>query len=220
MNKTIKRTLAIVMAVAMLFALSATAFADSDITVYVTIQKANVPTGNAWNYTLGDLTVTETYATAVAVQVPAGSTVKDVVEAMSGVTIVNSCSCGACGTHTTYGCTCSNDTCTCTWKQVENYTWNGSAFVPAGTYSSAMNSLQYTYFNPESEEDTTVILTNSSSYAQEGNYTRYTGNSWEYFTAASSSGANVYSNTEYMSQFEVSDGLYITLSYDYSTFVY
>ena len=63
MKKTIKRTRAIVMAVALLCALSATAFADSDITVYVTIQKANVPTGNAWNYTLGDLTVTKTYAT-------------------------------------------------------------------------------------------------------------------------------------------------------------
>jgi len=220
MKKTIKRTLAIVMAVAMLFALSATAFADSDITVYVTIQKANVPTGNAWNYTLGDLTVTKTYATTVAVQVPAGSTVKDVVEAMSGVTIVNSCSCGNCGTHTSYGCTCSSTSCTCTWKQVANVYWNGSAFVPDGTYSSAMNSLQYTYYDPDLEDDDTVILTNSSSYAQEGNYTRYTGDSWEYFTAASSSDTNVYSNTEYMSQFVVSDGLYITLSYDHSTFLY
>lgn len=216
MNKTIKRTLAIVMAVAMLFALSATAFADNDITVYVTIQAADIPEGDSWNYTLGTIDVTDTYASLVPVTVPANSTVKDVVEAMAtqnlGVTIVNSCSCGNCGTHTSYGCTCSNDTCTCTWKQVANVYWNGSAYVPDGTYSSALNSLKYagiTYTNASETEYT-------DNTHQHGTYT---GTTWEYYTHDANTGSGyVYPNAQYMNQYEVSDGEYIVLSFDTSTF--
>ena len=56
------------MAIAMIFSLSATVFADNDdITVYVTIQSATVAEGDSWDYTLGTLYVTNTYATAIPV---------------------------------------------------------------------------------------------------------------------------------------------------------
>ena len=212
MKKNTKRILTLVMAVLMLVALCTTAFADNDttITVYVRVQTADSGTGytqlanltNVVDYTVyyGETMVTYDGLNYIAVSVPASSTVKDVVNALHYATIVNSCSCvpGGC-THTTYGCTCSSTSCTCTWKQVANVVWNGSAYVPDGTYSSALNSLNYAG----------TTRTNVASFPTSNSYV---GDSWEYFIDGG------YAIPDYMSQYVLSGGEHIALSYDHSAF--
>lgn len=208
MNKTIKRTLAIVMAVAMLFALSATAFADNDITVYVRVQTATSGTGydqlaNLTNivdctYYTGETSVNYGGFSYIAVSVSTGATVKDLVEAMNRVTIVDeeTCDCEGC-THTDYGCTCTDSDCNCTWRQVQNVDSNYNP-IP-NSYSSAMRSLKYN----GTTRTQNVVTSTSNSWA---------GNSWSYYVDGG------YPETLYMSQYVLAAGQHIALSYDYSSF--
>ncbi|MBR4655395.1 MAG: hypothetical protein IKO68_02195 [Oscillospiraceae bacterium] len=222
MTKTIKRTLAIVMAVAMLFALSVMAFAaqpdqqQSNITVYARVQTADSssgydPLGSLSNivdrtvYT-GETQVTYDGFSYIAVTLPANSTVKTLINTyLSHTTIVNSCDCvsGGC-THTTYGCTCSSSTCTCTWKQVENVDWNGSAYVPNGTYSSALNSLNY--------NGTTRTNNGGSYYDDDEGCWFYSGNAWNYYVDGG------YPESLYMSQYVLTAGEHVAISFDHSSF--
>ena len=225
MNKTLKRTLAMVMVVAMLFALGVTAFADNDqytVTAYVRLQTAEAP--EDWDLSYGDLeniSFLTPYSQAtgrfVQVQVSQNTpiTVKDIVEALYGVTVIS------CTNHDGHGCihsdtvlsgetACSCSTCNCTWKRVKDMTWdeNAGAYVWTGDYASALNSLYYlgnTY-------------TNNSTTTGDSTHGTYSGTSWEYFVANNSYEMGMYPETLYMDQYVVSSSLYITLSFDTSSF--
>ncbi len=213
MKKNSKRILTLVMAVLMLAALCTTAFAENDITVYVRVQTADAGAGynplsslsNIVDRTVYTNETQVTYGgfTYIAISVPAGSTVKAMVNALNHATIVNSCSCGNCGTHTSYGCTCSSTSCTCTWKQVESYIWNGSAYVPDG-YASVLNSLNY--------NGTTRTNNGGSYYDEDEECWFYSGNAWNYYV----DGDYVYSL--YMSQYVLTGGEHVAISFDYSSF--
>ena len=230
MNKTIKRTLAIVMAVAMLFALSATAFAtqpaqqQNTVTAYIKLQAADVPANN-YNYQLNQLTVTNEITDGEFVEVTVTKTgditVKDLVNQLIedygfGVEACSKC-------DATYGChhtllddevdtttLCGCTACECTWYRVQNL--NSTTFAPIPySYSSVLNSLSYGF----------DVYTNNSqtTYTDETHqHGTYSGTSWEYFVANSSTDTAVYPQNLYMSQYVVSSSAYITLSFDRSSF--
>ncbi len=213
MSKTLKRTLAIVMAIAMIFSLSATAFAYNDqysVTAYVRLQTATAPDDWAeydfeYSY-LEDVSFITPYSPNTGYFVPVTVTqstpitVKDIIEALSGVTLIS------CSYHDSYGCIheddyCNCATCNCTWKKVEDY------YNP-GTYHPAMNSLCYN----------NNIRTNNSYIEDYGNgHGYYEGTSWEYFVSNNATTGD-YPQTMYMDQYIVSSSLYITLSFDTSSF--
>lgn len=229
MNKTIKRTLAIVMAVAMLFALSATAFAaqpdqqQSNITVYVKLQTATSPTGSfsdvsymqnvvdITGITTSDTTVTVNYEnnysiTYLAVSVPVtgtNATVKDVVNALPKAVVLSCADCGTYGcNHANGNCACGNN-CYCTWTKAADYN--------TGNPVSVLNSL---YYN-------SAVYTNNSTTTYNSDYTHgsYSGTSWEFFYASNNTTIPAYSYS-YMDQVQVSAGDYIVFSFDYSTFTW
>lgn len=227
MSKTLKRTLAIVMAIAMIFSLSATAFADNDqysVTAYVRLQTATAPSD--WDLTLGDLNVTNyltgtaatNYFVPVTVSQDTPITVKDIVEALNGFSLVT------CTNHDSHGCihsdtvesgetACTCSTCDCTWKRVKNMVWDPvqQAYLWDNTYASAMNSLRY---NNVTRTNNSFI--NTEDYEEGHGY--YEGTSWEYFVGNNDSASAIYSVTQYMDQYVVSSSVYITLSFDTSSF--
>ena len=223
MKKTIKRTLAIVMAVAMLFALSATAFAtgeENSVTVYLKLQSATVPSGS-WSYTLYTLinVVPIDGFVPVTVTKTGNITVKDVVNTYLGSNLVT---CTACGTngcvHSNTAqsgetvCDCSN--CSCTWTRAEDY------YTP-GTYRSVLNSIMTSTYDEDTDEYDYSFYTNAAHYTDNGDgTTTYDGTSWEYFVGTSSTDTAIYSHTQYMDQYVVTGTVYITLSFDRSTFTY
>lgn len=230
MNKTIKRTLAIVMAVAMLFALSVVAFAAQPdqtnsytVTAYLKLQTATVSEGDSWDYVLGDLTNVNPLTNGfVQVEVTQNTpiTVKDIVNKFLADNNISVSTCSHC--DATYGCiharfdeeteattqlcTCAN--CACTWVRVQDM---DSSFNPIShSYSSVLNSITYN----------SISRTNTYSYEPEGDYTRYTGTSWEYFVANSATGTDVYPNSYYMDEYVISGTQYITVSFDHTTFIF
>lgn len=198
MKQVFKKFIATAMATTMALTMTVTALAvdttADSVNVSVTLQSAMVPEG-VYSPTLDQLEEVSQIDT-VDVSVPEGSTVKDVVNALEDLT-VKTCA----EEDSTYGCTCSTENCTCTWKKValvdENY-------QPTGEFASALNSMKY------GELDDMYSI---ASYSPEGNLTRYEGMAWEYWV-----NNNYY--TLYMDQVVVNDGDEIVLSYDYSTFTY
>ena len=231
MKKNTKRIITLVMAVLMLVALTTAAFAAQpdqptsySVSAYIRLQTADVATGDASNYTLGDLTnvvyltgnAQTNYFVPVSVTKSTPVTVKDLVEALSGITVVS------CTQHDSHGCihsdtvvsgetACTCTACTCTWKRVKNMAQDPDtgAWVWDGTYSSAMTSLCYNN-----------VTRTGSTYTEDygGGHGYYEGTNWEYFVANSATGTNVYPNTLYMNQYVVSASEYITVSFDTSSF--
>ena len=229
MKKNSKRILTLVMAVLMLTALCTAAFAaqpeqqQSTVTCYVRLQTATAP--SSWNYSLGTLTnvsyLTGTaqtkYFVPVTVTKSGDITVKDIVEALSGVTVVS------CTQHDSHGCihsdtvqsgetACSCTTCNCTWKRVKSMVWDPvteSYVWDNVSYASAMNSLRYNN------------VTRTNSYYTEdygGGHGYYEGTSWEFFVGNSDDNTAIYSIPDYMDQYLVNSSVYITLSFDTSSF--
>ena len=229
MKKNLKRTLTLLMAVLMLAALCTSAFAvqpdqptSYSVTAYVRLQSADIP--DDWDLTLGELENVEyitPYSQATGYFVPVTVTkstpitVKDLVEAISGVTVV-SCAC-----HDSHGCihtdtvcsgetACSCTTCNCTWKRIKTMVWDPvtETYVWDNTYASAMTSLRY-------NNVTRTGYTYTEDYG--GGHGYYEGTNWEYFVANNSAATATYP-VEYMDQYVVSSSMYITLSFDTSSF--
>ena len=188
MKKTMKRTLAIVMVVAMLFALSSFASAA---------QWTDEPGSNT--VTVVIKTVDSNYQTTVLgteyVIVSTGDTIKDVVNEVADQIY----SCNAC--NQAYGCTsaCSCSNCVCTWKMVQKMDSN---YNYINEYASALNSLEY--------NEITYTNWGGSVPNGTGGYT-YTGQAWEYYID------NVY-QLDYMSDVSATAGTTITIVYNYSSF--
>ena len=228
MKKTLKRTMTLLMAVLMLAALCTSAFAvqpeqhtSYSVTAYIRLQTADTPTN--WDGTLSTLTnvvyltgtAQTSYFVPVTVTKSTPITVKDLVEALSGVTVV-SCSC-----HDSHGCihsdtvvsgetACSCTTCNCTWKRIKTMVWDPvtETYVWDNTYASAMTSLRYNN-----------VTRTGYSYMEDygGGHGYYEGTNWEYFVANNSAATATYP-FEYMDQYVVSSSMYITLSFDTSSF--
>lgn len=208
-----KRVAAIILALAMVFALSSNAFAyENTVTAYVKLQTADVPDG-AWSYDIGDLEnvydLTDGFV-QVRVTKEGDITVKDIVNQFIEDFDYEVIECDACDA---YGCDpalCDCDECECTWKKVQNVDPDTFAPIP-GSYSSVLNSLMF---------DNITYTNNGESYYYDDTYTsgHYEGTSWEYFVANCNNDVTVYPQSLYMSQYVVNTSAYITLSFDTSSF--
>ncbi len=224
--KNVKKVLAVLMAVAMLFALSSTAFADTDITVTISLQTADAPVGGYGVF--DDYTNVYPIVSNLVVQVPVGSTVKDVVNKVIEYYFYESivdCSYehidGMGCVHTwnaTLGASVCADCgldCDCTWVRVENTYYDSTTghYVGNGTYSSVLNSIVYGIDE--------YINENRYIYNLDGT-TTYEGHSWEYFVDKNLTNDDefTYPEPEYMNQFILNDGAEIILSYDFVSFTY
>ena len=202
--KKMKKAASMFLALAVVFSLAVPAFAaDGDVTVSVTLQTADVPEG-VYSPALDQLTNVQTIAAELSVSVPAGSTVKDAVNAVIGsANIVTCADCGdkGCVTGASGGCAHNAAACDCTWKRVELLDEN---WQPTGTYASALNGFSYggqDYFSAGGSVDLG------------GGLHRYSGNAWEYYVDGA------YQNL-YMDQIPVSAAQEIVLSYNYSSFIW
>ncbi len=206
-----KRVAAIILALAMVFALSSNAFAyENTVTAYVKLQTATVPDG-AWSYNIGDLTgVTDITNGFVQVRVTKDGdiTVKDIVNQFLEDYSYGVVECDECDEYGCDSANCEYGDCICTWKKVQNV--DPDTFEPIeGSYASVLNSLVY---------DDVEFTNNGTSYYTDGTHGHYEGTSWEYFVTNCNNNQTEYPQSEYMDQYKINYSAYITLSFDTSSF--
>ncbi len=213
-----KRVAAIILALAMVFALSANAFAaeqTNTVTAYLKLQSASVPEGS-WDYNIGSLVDPENITNGfvqVRVTKAGDITVKDIVNQFLADTGYGVVTCPACGT---YGCDpalCECEDCECTWKKVANMVYDPAtgSYVADGTYASVLNSIAL-------GDD---VYTNYAEYTYNNDgTTTYEGTSWEYFVTNCNNNQTEYPQSLYMDQYVINYSAYITLSFDTSSFTF
>lgn len=185
--KNSKKLVALVLAMVMIFALTASALAatDSTMTVYVTVNKTAKESSSSTTET-----VTETYYTSQAVTVPANATVYDLMQAMSDA-----------------GMSLGYDAC---WKNVPLVDANGNK---TGEYGKALVSLSLNTTNTATKTDTYLTLSSMSTTTKQDvqelfSYYQYnySGSGWTYKV-------NNTTPDVYMDSYTLTAGDTVTLSY-------
>ena len=186
--KNSKKIVALVLAMVMIFALTASALAatDSTMTVYVTVNKTTKDNPSATTET-----VTETYYTRQAVTVPANATVYNLLEAMSDAEKPFGYGAG--------------------WRKVPLVDSNGNR---TGEYGKALVSLSLNITDTATKTDTYLTLSSTSTTTKQDvqeifSYYQYnySGSGWTYKVN------NDTADDTYMDSYNLSAGDVVTLSY-------